>query len=76
MVSMRREKKKVEILIRDDSTHKETKITLVGLELSSPYDVIGVYDEPESEDEVEVKGKDGQTYWVRLEPHARAQHRS
>jgi hypothetical protein len=76
MVTMRREKKKVEILIRDDLTCKETKVTLMDVELSSPYDVLGVYDAPESEDEVEVKGRDGNAYWVKLAPHARAQLRS
>jgi hypothetical protein len=41
-----------------------------------PYDVLGVYDAPESEDEVKVKGRDGNAYWVKLAPHARAQLRS
>jgi hypothetical protein len=66
MVSMKREKKKTEIRIRDVATQKETNVVLSGMEISRPEDVVGVFDSPSSGNEVEAKGKDGKTYWVKL----------
>lgn len=66
MVSMKREKKKTEIRIRDDATKKEMNVVLSGMDISKPEDIVGVFDSPCSGSVVEAKGKDGKTYWVKI----------
>jgi len=80
MLGMRRNiridgKKGLEIVIRNEETgklrfgQKQVRIFVLGVIISNPYQVEGVYDEPVAKEflvTMEGQGDDGRSYWVTI----------